>query len=44
MSEAAGTGGLEEKWEILTEGKAKVLHKPGEAFYNPAQVHFFKLP
>ena len=28
----------EEKWETLIEGKAKILHKPGEAFYNPAQV------
>ena len=28
----------EEKWETLVEGKAKILHKPGEAFYNPAQV------
>ncbi len=28
----------EEKWETLIEGKAKILHRPGEAFYNPAQV------
>ncbi len=33
----------EEKWETLVEGKAKILHKPGEAFYNPAQVAHSRL-
>ena len=41
MSETANaTAAQEEKWETLVEGKAKILHKPGEAFYNPAQVNF----
>jgi hypothetical protein len=31
----------EVRWETLEEGKAKVLHRPGEAFYNPAQVDYF---
>jgi hypothetical protein len=37
---AAGASGGEAavEWATLEEGKAKVLHRPGEAFYNPAQV------
>ena len=30
--------GQEGDWATLREGKAEVLHKPGEAFYNKAQV------
>ena len=26
------------EWATLREGQAEVLHKPGEAFYNKAQV------
>lgn len=44
INQAAQIDGLaapaaEERWETLEEGKAKILHRPGEAFYNPAQVH-----
>ena len=40
-TEPVGDAAKEEKWETLIEGKAKILHKPGEAFYNPAQVMLF---
>jgi tRNA (guanine26-N2/guanine27-N2)-dimethyltransferase len=38
--EGAANGGTTEptNWATLKEGQAEVLHKPGEAFYNKAQV------
>jgi tRNA (guanine26-N2/guanine27-N2)-dimethyltransferase len=37
---AAGNGAADKEttWATLKEGQAEVLHKPGEAFYNKAQV------
>ena len=38
---AAPSGGASAagaEWATLREGQAEVLHKPGEAFYNKAQV------
>jgi len=37
---AAANGGADKEttWATLKEGQAEVLHKPGEAFYNKAQV------
>ena len=40
-SAAAAAGGATDTqtaWATLREGQAEVLHKPGEAFYNKAQV------
>jgi tRNA (guanine26-N2/guanine27-N2)-dimethyltransferase len=36
--EKAPSGVEGEQWATLKEGQAEVLHKPGEAFYNKAQV------
>lgn len=37
-AEAAEGGNQKVEWATFEEGKAKILHRPGEAFYNPAQV------
>ena len=38
MSETKNHGEVPEGWELLTEGKAAVIYRHGESFYNPVQV------